>query len=271
MGWDFAHARRPPPRRRHAARMFEVLEDRTLLADGITPAAGTAVNAVAGVPITSGLFATYTVSDPSGAPGTQWRAQIDFGDEQTSRQVTPVQDGSVFDIEATHTYATPGTYTVTVMIAVPGSHTPNDNAVTMQVNVAVPTPTPTPAPPPPRRPSRRQQAGPPTPAPPTPPPTAIGAFQSSGLDAGRNSPDVPSGDRTLQRPELQTRSVQRRDRLGRSNRADDGPDQAPRARAVQVVGAHRYPGSGRLPGDDHDPGCDRRRDRRAWGGDRRGK
>ena len=68
MGWI---SRTPGDRRRGggtAPEMFEVLEDRTLLADGITPAAGAPINAVAGVPITSGLFATYTVSDPSGHP-----------------------------------------------------------------------------------------------------------------------------------------------------------------------------------------------------------
>ena len=116
--------------------MVEGLEARALLADGITPAPCADINAVAGVPITNAIFATYTVSDPSGAPGTQWRAQINFGDGQTTKQVPPIQDGSVFDIDATHTYSAPGTYTVTVMIAVPGSSTPNDNTVTLTVNVA---------------------------------------------------------------------------------------------------------------------------------------
>jgi hypothetical protein len=150
--------------------MIEVLEDRTLLADGITPAAGAPINAVVGVPITNAIFATYTVSDPSGAPGTQWRAEIMFGDGQVSKQIVPVQAGSVFDLEATHTYTAPGTYTVTVMIAVPASHTPNDNTVTTQVNVTSPSPSPTPSPSPS-----------PTPSPTSPPPS-IGAFQSSGLN-----------------------------------------------------------------------------------------
>ncbi len=63
----------------------------------------------------------------------------------------PVQKGSAFEFIDTHTYNSPGTYTVTVMIALPGSHTPNDNIVKTQVNVTatVPIPTPTPTPPPP--------------------------------------------------------------------------------------------------------------------------
>src|SRR5438309_2152181 len=56
--------------------LVEVLEPRTLLADGISPAPGPAINAVAGVAINNAVFATYTVTDPSGAPGTQWRAKI---------------------------------------------------------------------------------------------------------------------------------------------------------------------------------------------------
>jgi hypothetical protein len=139
--------------------MIETLEDRTLLADGITPVAGSNIDAMVGVPITNAILATYTVSDSSGAPGTQWRAHIDFGDGQQDTQVVPIQDGAQFDIQASHTYSAPGKYTVTVLIAVPQSKTPNDNTVTLQVNVTTPTPTN-----------------------PTPPPSSIGPFQSSGLN-----------------------------------------------------------------------------------------
>jgi hypothetical protein len=134
--------------------MVEVLEDRTLLADGITPTAGAPINAVVGVPITNAIFATYTVSDAAGAPGTQWRAQINFGDGQSAKMLVPVQDGGVFDIDSTHTYTAPGTYTVTVMIAGPGSNTPTDNTVATQVDVRSPPP----------------------------PPSSIEPFQSSGLN-----------------------------------------------------------------------------------------
>ncbi len=54
-------------------RMIEALEPRALLADGITALGGATIQAVAGVPINNALFASYTVSDPSGEPGTQWR------------------------------------------------------------------------------------------------------------------------------------------------------------------------------------------------------
>ena len=112
-----------------------MLEDRALLADGITPLGGPPISALVGVPITDAIFATYSVSDPSGEPGDQWRAHINFGDGQDDGPVIPVQKGAAFEFIDTHTYKAPGTYTVTVMIALPGSHTPNDNIVKTQVNV----------------------------------------------------------------------------------------------------------------------------------------
>ncbi len=149
MGWFAGRQRGAPHRNRLGSgpRPVEVLESRALLADGITPTAAPALNAVAGVPLTNVVFATYTVSDPSGEPGDQWRAHINFGDGQGDGPVIPVQRGEQFEFVDTHTYKTPGKYSVSVMIAVPGSHTPNDNIVTTQVNVTAPTPTPTPLPP----------------------------------------------------------------------------------------------------------------------------
>ena len=117
------------------------------MADGITPAPGPPINAVVGVPIRDAIFATYSVTDPSGGPGDQWRAHINFGDGQGDGPVIPVQRGEEFEFRDTHTYQATGTYTVTVMIALPGSHTPNDNIVTTQVTVALAAPTPTPNPP----------------------------------------------------------------------------------------------------------------------------
>jgi hypothetical protein len=119
-------------------RAIECLEDRALLADGIAAAPGAAIQSTLGVPITSAVFATYTVSDPTGAPGTQWLAEIQFGDGQIDKHVIPVQVGNQFQIEDSHTYQAPGTYTVKIMIAVPGSHKPNDNLVTTQVAVSMP-------------------------------------------------------------------------------------------------------------------------------------
>jgi hypothetical protein len=135
-------------RRKHFSvpRTIETLETRALLADGITAAGAAPISAVAGVPIKSAVFATYTVTDPSMGPGTQWRALINFGDGQSDGPVIPVEKGSDFEFVDAHTYVTPGTYTVTIMIALPGSHKPNDNTVMTQVTVASPSSKPTPNP-----------------------------------------------------------------------------------------------------------------------------
>jgi hypothetical protein len=135
---------------------LEALETRSLLSLGITPAAGSPINAVAGVAITNAVLATYTVTDPSGAPGTQWRAEVQFGDGQVGKQLVPVQVGNVFEIVDSHTYSAPGNYTITVMIAVPQSHQPTANVETVPVTVTPPTP--------------------------ITPPTSIGSFVSSGLN-----------------------------------------------------------------------------------------
>jgi hypothetical protein len=131
---------------------LEVLELRVLRADGISAEPGVSIDAIAGVPISNAVFATYEVTDPSSAPGDDWRALINFGDGQVDGPVLPIAKGAGFEFVDTHTYRSPGTYTVTVMIALPGSHMPNDNTVTLTVTVAAssgsPTPPPT-APPPP--------------------------------------------------------------------------------------------------------------------------
>ena len=62
------------------SRAIEVLEPRALLADGITVAAGPPLKAVAGLPISNAVFATFTVTDPFAVPGPNWRALINFGD-----------------------------------------------------------------------------------------------------------------------------------------------------------------------------------------------
>jgi hypothetical protein len=155
-------------RRRPAAlpRTIEVLETRALLADGISPTAGPPINAVAGVPISNAVFASFTVIDSTGEPGSQWRALIVFGDGQSDQLVAPVQAGNAFDFIDTHTYKAPGTYTITVMIAIPMSGKPADNVVTTKATVAASTPTPTPTPTPTTLPS-------PTPTPtPSPAPTS---------------------------------------------------------------------------------------------------
>ncbi len=128
--------------------LVELLETRMLLADGITVTPGPSIAAVVGVPVTNAVLATYAVTDPSGEPGTQWRALINFGDGRSDGPVIPVEHGEDFEFVDTHTYNAPGVYTVRVMIAVPGSQEPNDNTVTTQVTVTSSTPAPTPIPPP---------------------------------------------------------------------------------------------------------------------------
>jgi len=137
-------------------RIIDVLETRALLANGITATAGPPIIVAVGTPIANAVFATYTVTDPSGAPGTQWRALINFGDGQIDGPIFPIEKGENFEFVDDHMYKAPGVYTVTVMIAVPESHQPNDNTVTTRVTVTSSTPTSTPMP---------------TPTPTSPPPT----------------------------------------------------------------------------------------------------
>ncbi len=128
---------------------LEILESRALLADGISPAAVPPLHATAGVPLSNVVFATYKVTDLTSGPGDQWRALINFGDgSPADGPLNPVPQHAGFAFVDTHTYKAPGTYTVTVMIAVPGSHLPNDNTVTTQVTVTAGPSSPTsPAPP----------------------------------------------------------------------------------------------------------------------------
>jgi hypothetical protein len=132
----------------YRSRPLEALEPRALLADGISPAPGPALHAVAGVPLSDAIFATYTVTDPLSGPGDQWRALVNFGDGQADGPLIPVEQRTGFAFVDSHTYRSPGTYTVSVMIALPGSHQPNDNTVTTQVTVTAGSTSPTgPAPP----------------------------------------------------------------------------------------------------------------------------
>jgi hypothetical protein len=126
-----------PRRRSHVSRPWsiEALEPRIVLADGISASAAPPIHAVAGVPLVGAIFATYTVTNPSGVAGMQWRALINFGDGQVDGPIIPVEKGAEFEFIDTHAYRSPGTYTVTVMIALPGSMKPNDNTVTTQVIV----------------------------------------------------------------------------------------------------------------------------------------
>jgi hypothetical protein len=114
---------------------IERLELRALLADGISASPGPLITATAGVPISNAVFATFTVTDLSGRPGTDWRALINFGDGHRDDFVIPVEKGSEFEFVDSHTYQAPGSYTVTLMIALPGSMRPDDNTVQTPVTV----------------------------------------------------------------------------------------------------------------------------------------
>jgi hypothetical protein len=124
-------------RRAYAATSIEVLEGRVLLADGIAPLAGPTINGTAGVALPNVVVASFTITDPTGSPGTKWRDHIFWGDGGQDKQdiPTPGPNGS-FQFLATHTYATAGTFTVTVQIAVPGSQNPDANTVTTTAVIA---------------------------------------------------------------------------------------------------------------------------------------
>jgi uncharacterized protein YjdB len=113
-----------------APRTIEHLEIRALLADGIAPHPGPQLTGSPGVALTNVVVATFTITDSTGSPGTKWNAEILWGDGKIDKRVsaTAGPNGS-FQFLGTHTYAISNTYTITVMIAVPQSHLPNDNIV----------------------------------------------------------------------------------------------------------------------------------------------
>ena len=114
-----------------AERIFEILEERVLLANGINPSGAPTIMGAPGVPLTNVVVATYTISDSTGSPGSKWNGLINWGDgTANSKNVLPtaLPDGS-FEFLGTHTYSAAGTFTISVMIAVPGSHDPGANTV----------------------------------------------------------------------------------------------------------------------------------------------
>lgn len=129
---------RPRVRRGPIRASLECLESRRLLADGIAPAPGIPLVAKLDHPLTRVTVARYTITDPAGAPGTKWRAIIEWGDGQTSSFVAPVGAGRAFRFQGTHTYTAAGRFSIKVMIAVPGSMRPDDNTVTTPVTVLAP-------------------------------------------------------------------------------------------------------------------------------------
>jgi hypothetical protein len=211
-----------------------VLETRSLLADGISPVAGPAINAVAGVPITNAVFATFTITDSTGSPGSQWLALIDFGDGQFAHLVSPVSQGNGFAFLASHTYTTPGTYLVTVMIAIPMSHNPSDNVVTTQVAVA---PSTTPTSPTPTSPSPTST---PKPTPSAPNATVSGTMFQTGAARtfrGLVADIVPPSGSTA-------RNFHASINWGDGSTPSRGQLQGRPGGPLRVIGTHRYHQSG---------------------------
>jgi hypothetical protein len=193
---------------------LESLESRSLLSLGITPVAGPPIHAVAGVAIPDAVLATYTVTDPSGEPGTQWRAEVQFGDGHLDKQIVPVQVGNVFEIVDSHTYSAAGSYTITVMIAVPRSKQPNANLETVPVIVT--------------------------------PPSAIGSFASSGLGFKPTAGKTFHGNiARFSDPHTKASQFQALINWGDGSTSTTGQIQTQSKGRFVVIGSHRYatPGS----------------------------
>src|SRR5437868_5857601 len=87
---SFAIPRRNRTRRgdRLVGRSIEVLEDRVLLADGISPAPGVHFLGSPGVALNNVTVATFTITDPSGSPGSMWKGKVDWGDGTLDRKIS---------------------------------------------------------------------------------------------------------------------------------------------------------------------------------------
>jgi hypothetical protein len=121
--------------------MIELLENRRLFSNGILPSAGPQLNGSPGIELSNVVVADFVITDATGSPGTMWNAKVLWGDGGVDTRVQPTSepDGS-FDFIDSHTYADAGDYTITTMIAVPGSHDPTSNIVTGSAVISVPEP-----------------------------------------------------------------------------------------------------------------------------------
>src|SRR5437868_5962167 len=85
---EFPRHGRGRSRRAPARGWIEVLEDRTLLADGISSAPGPHFLGSPGVALNNVTVATFTITDSSGSPGSMWKGKVDWGDGNIDRKVS---------------------------------------------------------------------------------------------------------------------------------------------------------------------------------------
>jgi uncharacterized repeat protein (TIGR01451 family) len=114
---------------------------RTLVTDAPIIATGVPVSATAGVPLTNVLVATFI--DTGGAlPIDQYTVTIDWGDGTSPSAGAVSLSGSTFSVRGSHTYQSPGSFTVTTTILSPGGD--GTTTVTTVTSPASVTPQPLP-------------------------------------------------------------------------------------------------------------------------------
>jgi large repetitive protein len=117
----------------------------------ITPGPAVTINNIGGLTYTNAIVGTFTmplgsiIPPPAGLPATDFTATINWGDGSPTTSATVVQDASnpsVYDIVGSHTYSTPGTFTVANTVAFTGG-TISDPVSSSTVSVIFPPVGPT--------------------------------------------------------------------------------------------------------------------------------